>query len=112
MRRLADSGHRVVLVVATAGELGVPLLPLRPGESVGRRRLVELEAACGVLGIDRLVLLGRRDSGMLGDVANRHRRALARAHVSRLGSRLADLAASESAAAIVHYDADGIYGHP
>lgn len=112
MRRLADQGHRVVLVTATAGELGVPLFPLAFRESVGRRRLSELEAACGALGVARLALLGRRDSGMPGDPANRHRRALARAGVSRMAARLADVAGMEGAEAIVHYDGNGIYGHP
>jgi N-acetyl-1-D-myo-inositol-2-amino-2-deoxy-alpha-D-glucopyranoside deacetylase len=112
MRRLADAGHRVVLVTATSGELGVPLFPLPLGHSVGRRRVAELEAACDALGVSRLVLFGRRDSGMPGDPANRHRRALARAQVSSLSRRLADLAVGEDAAAIVHYDANGIYGHP
>jgi LmbE family N-acetylglucosaminyl deacetylase len=112
MRRLADQGHRVVLATATSGELGVPLFPLPLRESVGRRRVAELEAACAALGVARLVLFGRRDSGMPGDAANRHRRALARAAVPAVASRLADLAVSEGASAVVHYDANGIYGHP
>lgn len=112
MRRLADQGHRVVLVTATAGELGVPLFALPLGTSVGRRRLAELEASCAALGVARLVLLGRRDSGMPGDSANRHRRALSRAAVSGVARRLADVATAEGAAAIVHYDGNGIYGHP
>lgn len=112
MRRLADQGHRVVLVTATSGELGVPLFTLPLRESVGRRRVAELEASCAALGVARLVLLGRRDSGMPGDSANGHRRALARAAVPRVGSALADVAVSEGASAIVHYDGNGIYGHP
>src|SRR6059058_688275 len=74
MRRLADDGHRVVLVTATGGELGVPLFPL-----------------------------GRRDSGMPGHPANRHRRALARARVHPVAAWLAELADAEGATAIVHY---------
>ena len=112
MRRLADEGHRVVLVTATSGELGVPLFSLPLGTSIGRRRVAELEASCAALGVSRLVLLGRRDSGMPGDAANRHRRALARSAVGTWARRLADLAVAEGAAAIVHYDGNGIYGHP
>ncbi|MGA8117014.1 MAG: PIG-L family deacetylase, partial [Actinocatenispora sp.] len=33
MRRLADRQARVVLVMATGGELGEQLAPLRPGET-------------------------------------------------------------------------------
>lgn len=112
MRRLAEAGHRVVLAMATSGELGEALVPLRPGETTAERRLAELEAACGVLGVDRLVLFGHRDSGMAGWADNEHPNALAAADSSKLGRRLARLCAEESAAAIVHYDNHGIYGHP
>src|SRR3954466_3629480 len=76
LRRLADAGARTVLVMATSGELGESRVPLRPGESVARRRVAELECAAGLLGVSRLVLLGRRDSGRPGGPDSRHRRAL------------------------------------
>jgi len=112
MRRLADRGARVVLVMATGGELGERLAPLAPGESVHRRRLAELEAAADRLGVARLIMLGRRDSGMEGWRAGRHPRALARARADRLARRLADVVDAEGAEAVVHYDDRGIYGHP
>jgi LmbE family N-acetylglucosaminyl deacetylase len=112
MRRLADRGARVVLVMATGGELGEQRAPLGPGESVGRRRLAELEAAAERLGVARLVLLGRRDSGMAGAAAGRHPRALARARTAVLARRLADVMVAESTGTVVHYDDRGIYGHP
>lgn len=112
MRRLADRGARVVLVMATGGELGERRGPIGPGESVGRRRLAELEAAAGRLGVARLVLLGRRDSGMAGSASGRHPRALARARTGALARRLADVMSAESAGTLVHYDDRGIYGHP
>lgn len=112
MHGLARSGARVVLVTATAGELGPVLRPLRRGETLADRRRVELEQACSVLGVARLVLLGRRDSGMAGWAANSHPQALSGADGPALGRRLAELCAAEGAAALVHYDADGIYGHP
>ncbi|GAA4217324.1 PIG-L deacetylase family protein [Actinocatenispora rupis] len=112
MRRLADRGARVVLVMATGGELGEQYAALRPGETVHRRRLAELEAAADRLGVARLVLLGRRDSGMVGWPSARHPRALARGRADRLARRLADVAEQESADTVVHYDDRGIYGHP
>lgn len=112
MHRLHEQGVRVVLATATAGEEGVPLGQLRPGESVGSRRLTELEAACTVLGVDRVLLLGRRDSGMIGAAANRRRNAFARIDVARETSRLQRLLGSESVDAVVSYDDTGIYGHP
>lgn len=112
MRRLADRGARVILVMATGGELGERLAPLRPGETVHRRRLAELEDAAEVLGVSRLVLLGRRDSGMVGWPSARHPRALARGRTDRLARRLAEVIDAERADTVLHYDDRGIYGHP
>jgi len=112
MHRLASEGARVVLVTATAGELGPVLRPLRAGETLAARRRVELERACAALGVARLVLLGHRDSGMSGWDSNGHPDALAGADLDAVGRRLADLCAAESADALVHYDDDGIYRHP
>src|ERR671932_552519 len=61
------AGHavpaRVVVVTATSGEEGVPRARLAPGESLAQRRVAELERACELLGVARLVLLGYADSG-------------------------------------------------
>jgi LmbE family N-acetylglucosaminyl deacetylase len=112
MHRLARNGARVVLVTATAGELGPSLRPLPPGRSLADVRREELERACAALGVARLVLLGRRDSGMPGWADNAHPDALAAADLPALARRLADLCAAEGAQALVHYDRGGIYGHP
>src|SRR5215468_8290843 len=64
MHRLAAAGARVVLVTATTGDLGLVLRSLRAGETLADRRRVELERACDVLGVARLVQLDHRDSGM------------------------------------------------
>ena len=112
MHRLAAAGARVVLVTATAGELGPVLRPLKPGETLAARRRAELERACELLGVARLVLLGHRDSGMAGWDANAHPDALVAAPVGAVARRLADLCAAEGAEALVHYDPGGIYGHP
>jgi LmbE family N-acetylglucosaminyl deacetylase len=112
MHRLARQGARVVLVTATAGELGPALRPLPAGRTLAEVRRDELERACAALGVARLVLLGRRDSGMPGWADNAHPDALAAADVADLARRLADLCAAEGAEALVHYDRGGIYGHP
>ncbi|MGZ6793534.1 MAG: PIG-L deacetylase family protein [Mycobacteriales bacterium] len=111
VRRLADRGARVVLVTATSGELGTPKVPLR-GRTLAQVRQAELERSAELLGVARLVLLGRRDSGLPGWEAGRHPRALVRADLPALARTLARLAASEQAEAVVGYDADGVYGHP
>lgn len=112
MRQLADAGARVVLVTATCGELGEPVTPLRRGESLACARRRELEDAADALGVARLVLLGRRDSGMPGWDSNTHPDALAAADTHLLAGRLARVCEQERAAALVHYDSHGIYGHP
>jgi len=112
MHRLARHGARVVLVTATAGELGPVLRRLKPSETLAARRKRELEDAAAVLGVARLVLLGHRDSGMAGWDDNAHPDALAAAPVDRVAGRLADLCVQEGAEALVHYDPHGIYGHP
>src|SRR6185437_4005496 len=112
MHRLARRGARVVLVTATAGELGPVLRPLRRNETLPGRRRAELERSAAVLGVARLVLLGHRDSGMAGWTDNAHPYALAAAPVDRVAGRLAALCEQEGAEALVHYDPRGIYGHP
>jgi LmbE family N-acetylglucosaminyl deacetylase len=112
LRRLAEAGARTVLVVATAGELGGSRVPLRPGETIPERRLAELERAAELLGVSRLALLGRRDSGLPGWADARHERALAMADQLQLARDVAEIADDEGAGAIVHDDEHGIYGHP
>lgn len=111
IRRLADHGARVVLVTATGGELGEPKVPLR-GRTVGQLRTLELERAAELLGVSRLVLLGRRDSGLPGWESGRDPRALVRADLRAVSGAVAALVEQERAEAVVGYDADGIYGHP
>nr|WP_255426551.1 PIG-L deacetylase family protein [Pseudonocardia sp. C8] len=112
LRRLADAGARVVLVMATGGDLGGSRLPLAPGEDVPARRRRELEDAAALLGVDRLVLLGHRDSGLPGGPGTAHPRALAGADPVVLGRTVAELVDAEGAGTVIHDDDAGIYGHP
>jgi LmbE family N-acetylglucosaminyl deacetylase len=112
LSRLAEAGARTVLVVATAGELGQSRLPLRPGETIPERRVAELERAAGLLGVSRLVLLGKRDSGLPGWSEGEHARALTAADPLRLARHVAEIADDEGAGTLVHDDEHGIYGHP
>jgi len=112
LQRLADAGARTVLVVATAGEMGTSRVPLRVGETIPERRIAELERSAAVLGVARLVLLGRRDSGLPGWTSAGHARALAVADPARLAREVAVIADDEGAGTVVHDDEHGIYGHP
>ncbi|MGH3497137.1 MAG: PIG-L deacetylase family protein [Nocardioidaceae bacterium] len=64
MAKVAAQGHRVVLVVATAGEGG--LTSAEFVDDLGTRRIAEVERSAAALGCSRVVLLGYGDSGMDG----------------------------------------------
>jgi LmbE family N-acetylglucosaminyl deacetylase len=113
MAMLADEGHRVVLVVATAGERGLADLPR--GEELGRTRMDELHNSAEALGCARVVLLGYGDSGLAidGGVADdRPDNAFIDADLEEAGQRLASLLKEESADLLTIYDPAGGYGHP
>jgi LmbE family N-acetylglucosaminyl deacetylase len=109
IHRLVRSGVRVVLVTATSGEAGEPRIPLPRGETIGRRRRAELEQACQLLGVARLVMLGYHDSGA-------HRgpyptASLGAAAPDEVARRVRTVIEDEQASAVLHYDPNGIYGH-
>jgi LmbE family N-acetylglucosaminyl deacetylase len=109
IHRLVGRGVRVVLVTATSGEAGEPRIPLQRGETIGRRRRAELERACELLGVDRLVMLGYQDSGAHdGPYPTGSLGSAAPAEVAR---RVTEVVEAEQAAAVLHYDPRGIYGH-
>ncbi len=114
MAALAAAGHRVVLVVATAGEAGLAADTLRP--DLGRRRLAELHASADALGVARVEVLGYADSGLADDPTPPpppgRRPRLADAPVPQVASELADLLRQERADVVTGYDANGGYGHP
>ncbi|HVM01303.1 MAG TPA: PIG-L family deacetylase [Acidimicrobiales bacterium] len=111
MVKLAAAGWRVVLVLATGGELGLPVVG---GDDARLRdhRLDETRAAAEILGIARVELLGYRDSGMAGHPDNGHPRAFAAAAAAPVADAVARVLAEERPAALVTYDDHGIYGHP
>lgn len=113
MRRAADAGHRVVLVVATDGARGEhPEGLLAPGETLAARRLRELEYSAQALGASRVVPLGYGDSGMAGTAGNQDPAAFANVDPAEAGARLAAVIEEERADAVTIYDANGGYGHP
>ncbi|HVW45392.1 MAG TPA: PIG-L family deacetylase [Amycolatopsis sp.] len=113
MRQAADEGHRVVLVVATRGELGeVPDGFLADGEQLWQRRVRETQAAADILGVERVEFLGYRDSGMMGEPANDAPGSFWTAPVEEAAGRLAAILREENAEVLTCYDDYGIYGHP
>ncbi len=113
MARLADEGHRVVLVVATNGEEGEPVEGvLDEGEALGDRRATEVADAAAILGVTRVEYLDYRDSGMAGVATNDHPDCFWQADVDEAAARLGSLLADEQVDLAVVYDPNGGYGHP
>jgi LmbE family N-acetylglucosaminyl deacetylase len=113
MAKSAAEGHRVVLVLATGGEVGeVAEGVLEPGESLAERRAQETARAAAILGVARVVNLGYRDSGMEGTADNDDPASFWSADVDDAAARLAAILREEQAEALTIYDDHGGYGHP
>jgi N-acetyl-1-D-myo-inositol-2-amino-2-deoxy-alpha-D-glucopyranoside deacetylase len=114
MARAHDAGHRVVLVTATRGEEGeihnVDEASTRP--RLAEVRSEELRRAAEILGVDRQVFLGYRDSGMAGTPANDNSDSFHRADVGDAAMRLSRILTEERPDVVVTYDPGGTYGHP
>lgn len=117
-RLLADQGVRTVLVTCTNGECGDALDGAKPdadhhdGDEVAKIRAVELDNAVKILGIDRLVRLGYRDSGMKGWPQNDDPESFWATPVDIGAKRLAEVLHEERPQVIVTYNDYGFYGHP
>ena len=112
MARAAAEGHRVVLVVATDGELGLASQAYAEGGLAARRR-TELERSARALGVTRVEHLGYADSGLgpdlLPDPPGRTR--FVRADTDEAAQRLAAILDEEQVDVLLGYDANGGYGH-
>ncbi|HVA52501.1 MAG TPA: PIG-L family deacetylase [Acidimicrobiales bacterium] len=117
-RLLADQGARTVLVTCTNGECGDALDGAKPdadhhdGDEVAKIRAVELDNAVKILGIDRLVRLGYRDSGMKGWPQNDDPESFWATPVNDAAKRLAEVLLEERPEVVMTYNAYGFYGHP
>jgi LmbE family N-acetylglucosaminyl deacetylase len=113
MAKASAEGHRVVLVVATRGELGeVAEGFLEPDETLTDRRVAETLAAAEVLGVHRVEFLDYHDSGMAGEPTNDAPNAFAAADLEEAATRLARILEEERADVLTVYDDHGTYGHP
>ncbi len=110
LARAAAEGHRVVLVVATGGELGLAASGDGRGATLAATRLGELHEAARLLGCHRVVELGHADSGLHAE--NLAANAFARTDVQEAAARLAEVLVEEQADVLTTYDANGGYGHP
>lgn len=112
MARASDEGHRVVLVVATNGDHGVPPEDLSDGRTVAEHRREEVMQSAEVLGVSRVAWLGHADSGMTGWPQNASPNALMNVEVDEAARALAAVLDEEGADVVTGYDWHGGYGHP
>ncbi len=116
--RAVRSGWRVVLIVATEGDLGTG----SGGPDLGARRRTETLAAARILGVERVEFLGYGDSGYddgtwtgsgNGPASARALGSgtLAAAHVDAAAAEVRRILVDEGAVALTSYDDNGIYGH-
>jgi LmbE family N-acetylglucosaminyl deacetylase len=110
LARAAAEGHRVVIVVATAGEAGLAA-GAPTGAELGRRREQELAVSAEAIGAARVVLLGHADSGSVPGSTGQAS-AFSTLDPEVVALELARVLTDERADVLTTYDAAGGYGHP
>ena len=118
MARAAAEGHRVVLVLATDGALGLAADAFKSddspdGDALATVRLAETRESAAALGVARVEWLGYADSGHEGPIPADPpgRTRFCRAPVEEAAERLAAVLTTEQADVLLSYDASGGYGH-
>ena len=109
----AARGVRVDLVCATRGEAGeIADSSLATLETLAEVRENELRCAAGVLGINEVVFLGYRDSGMAGTPENAHPQALVNIPADQVVPRLVGIIRRLRPQIVITFEPGGGYGHP
>lgn len=109
----ARNGVEVSLVCATRGEAGEISDPtLATPETLGAVRQQELEAACDILGIQKLIFLDYCDSGMAGTAENARPSSFIKADPAEVIGKLVGLMRKLQPDIIITFEPFGWYGHP
>lgn len=109
----AASGVRVVLVCATRGEVGeIADESLATPETLPQVREAELRCSADTLGINEVILLDYRDSGMVGTPENEDLRAFINAPANEVVAQLTAILEKERPQVVITFDPHGGYGHP
>lgn len=110
---LASRGHRVVLVTATDGGLGLADAELMRSGALGAQRLQELQTSAAALGASEVIPLGYADSGHRGEVwpDPQGQVRFVRAPLEEVAERVGQIVQDESAHLLLGYDRNGGYHH-
>lgn len=111
LARAAAEGHRVILVTATAGEIGLVSSDVRAIGELGRMRSAELQRAAAAIGCHDVRFLGYADSGLDGSGGGQEG-AFCQVPVEEAAEKLAAILRSVGADVLTVYDPAGGYGHP
>jgi LmbE family N-acetylglucosaminyl deacetylase len=116
LAKYAAEGRRTAVITCTGGEEGEihdpDLVYEEAFPRLGEIRERELRAACEVLGVSELRLLGYRDSGMAGTEANKHPDAFTNVDLDEAGGKVTTLIRELRPTVVVTENEDGSYGHP
>ncbi|MBW3631792.1 MAG: PIG-L family deacetylase [Chloroflexi bacterium] len=113
MAAAVERGVPVTVISATRGEAGESSIPdLDDPERLGVVRERELRDAMQQLGVTDVRFLTYRDSGMEGSPEAQHPKALVRAPVEAVATKLVTHIRAVRPQVIITYGQDGIYGHP
>lgn len=106
-------GVEVTLICATNGERGAVKPEFLEGYgSVRELRLAELDKAVTVLGLQRLVLLDYKDSGMMGSETSSDPDCLWQAPQAEVTRRVVEVLRDVRPQVVVTFNKYGGYGHP
>lgn len=109
----AKRGARVDLICATRGEAGeVDEDHLQGYENIAQRREAELLCAAAKLGLNEVIFMGYRDSGMPGSPDNLHPQALFAQPVEQVAGDVAKIIRELKAQVVITFDEIGGYRHP
>ena len=113
LAQIAAEQVDITLVVATRGEEGEIASTVNADRgTLGVVREAELNCAAQALGVDKLYLLGYRDSGMDGSSANEHPQAFINAPPEQVIQQLVELMRAHRPDVVITFEPNGGYGHP
>jgi LmbE family N-acetylglucosaminyl deacetylase len=113
LAKYASAGVRTTLVCATRGEVGEISDPvLATPDTLPSVREQELLCSAETLGIEDVVFLGHRDSGMIGTPDNEHPDAFILADEEEVIAGLVGIMRRVKPQIVLTFEPNGGYGHP